>query len=1328
MEENKIFAGGGMDQDSAPEFVERNDLIEAFNIVLTGNTQQEAGNGTNLASTVEILGYSLPAGLNKCIGAARFESSRKAYFFIYNSFGNHQLVEFDYDTSLNTLLFTDLIDSAGIAILPLTASNYIMDIKLVDDKILVFTDSNLEIGYINIERLKNGTYGVLTIDDFRLIKAQALKVPTAVYGDDGGRVVNLLNGKLFQFNQQFIYLDEEPSAYSTWSKRTAPTKQSTTSVGEDVTKNNNLIVTVDIGSNRVKDINIAARYSLFDWFTIKSVTRNYVLSLPNDPIDISNEIYERYNPTDNTYSFVFYNDGSYVNIDPVETDLEYDRVPHKAQTLELLESNILTVGGITEGYNRPVADVNITVNSYDPKLEVGSFDPDPLRVITMYDTDPDGVTHKRRIWVFFDGIAKTGDKITITVSDFRNASATRVYSSIVDSSNNNNTLGALQELAAGITSTGAVAVAYPSGSEFVITWIDFPYYSAATGSSAIVDLSSVGTGQLSSIHALKGNSTYQAALQYYDRYGRTFPLITGNNFIFKTSSYAQSKGLTPRMSWQILSPPPVGAVSYQWLLSENTTHQTTLFINAKYVSTDGDYMTLYIDPLLVFNNRNSSSILNYEYSEGDRCTFMYYNNGGTKVYFDNPFIDVQVAGFEIKIDTTPDPDVTHYVLKVKQNSNISIPDITGKNIYIEIYTPKKRVVINGGTTTYLTNLFYEVGEQFNITNGVHDVTSGTITDGDIYFQTRDYVSAVDLTTYNTYLAEDFNFSPLYVSSYTSYGRGFLYNERDGIIVRKAGIRYSDKFVYQSKLNMLNRFFSERLYGDGDGESSSTHGFIRKLRLRDNYLVCIQELKVGHIPVFNTIVEDQAGQTQAFLSDKLLNKIRYSQTGNIGMGNARECYSESPNGTIYFVDPNNSVPMREGYDGLTDISKKMSKFFKSTIQSAKQAGRFVISYWDNYTKTMVLSTQVTSDVVTQVPINSESLKYQDDYIIPKTEITITQQMTKGVVAFSAGEWVITPNLGETGSDSFKFSFVVDGDTIEKNACVIIEAGDQNVNPFVFTDVTNAELSTLYSDSVFITGNTIPLTISIVSGEYRINEGSWTTANGIVNPLDTVEVRKTSSALYSTMVSTTLTVGVYSDTFNITTKDDTTPDPFTFTTVSNAQLSTLYISNTVTITGINVPVPISVIAGEYQINALPWTNIAGTINSGDTVKVRQTSSATYSTISTCALTVGTVIEQWDVITKADDVPDAFTFTPVTNAIISTVYESNGITVMGITTSSNISIVDGEYQVNGGLWTSLPDSVVLNDVVKVRRTSSATPATAVTTTLTIGGVNGVFTITTA
>src|SRR5690606_7994507 len=109
----------------------------------------------------------------------------------------------------------------------------------------------------------------------------------------------------------------------------------------------------------------------------------------------------------------------------------------------------------------------------------------------------------------------------------------------------------------------------------------------------------------------------------------------------------------------------------------------------------------------------------------------------------------------------------------------------------------------------------------------------------------------------------------------------------------------------------------------------------------------------------------------------------------------------------------------------------------------------------------------------------------------------------------------------------------------------------------------------------------------------------------------------------------------------------PDAFAFTAQTNVALNTIIESNTITVEGINDASPISIANGEYSVNDGDYTSVAGTVSNGDTVKVRQTSSNSFSISSTATLTIGGVEGAFTVTTLAQDpTPDAFSFTTVTN----------------------------------------------------------------------------------
>lgn len=191
-------------------------------------------------------------------------------------------------------------------------------------------------------------------------------------------------------------------------------------------------------------------------------------------------------------------------------------------------------------------------------------------------------------------------------------------------------------------------------------------------------------------------------------------------------------------------------------------------------------------------------------------------------------------------------------------------------------------------------------------------------------------------------------------------------------------------------------------------------------------------------------------------------------------------------------------------------------------------------------------------------------------------------------------------------------------------------------------------------------------------------------------------------------------------------DTTPDAFTFTDQTAVALSTLRTSNTVTITGINAASAVSITGGEWQKNGGSWGSGAGTVVVNDTVAVRHTSSGTDATAVNTTLTIGGVSDTFT-STTGDSTPTAFSFTDATAVALSTLQTSNTLTLAGTNIAAAISITGGEYQVNGGAWTTSAGTIAPGSTFAVRHTSSGSQATATNTVLTIGGVSDTFTSTT-
>jgi hypothetical protein len=95
-------------------------------------------------------------------------------------------------------------------------------------------------------------------------------------------------------------------------------------------------------------------------------------------------------------------------------------------------------------------------------------------------------------------------------------------------------------------------------------------------------------------------------------------------------------------------------------------------------------------------------------------------------------------------------------------------------------------------------------------------------------------------------------------------------------------------------------------------------------------------------------------------------------------------------------------------------------------------------------------------------------------------------------------------------------------------------------------------------------------------------------------------------------------------------DTVPSPFAFTDVTGATISTVYTSNTATISGLTGTATIRVTGGTISKNGGAFSSAQNTITNGNTVAVRVTSSASYSTAVNAVVTIGGVSDTYTVTT--------------------------------------------------------------------------------------------------
>lgn len=295
-------------------------------------------------------------------------------------------------------------------------------------------------------------------------------------------------------------------------------------------------------------------------------------------------------------------------------------------------------------------------------------------------------------------------------------------------------------------------------------------------------------------------------------------------------------------------------------------------------------------------------------------------------------------------------------------------------------------------------------------------------------------------------------------------------------------------------------------------------------------------------------------------------------------------------------------------------------------------------------------------------------------------------------------------------------------------------DQTPDPIYFATLSDVEpLSTVESNLITISGISAGISLTVLDGEYSKNGAAYTSSVTTVKNGDTLKLRHTSAEAPETLKSTWITLAEkYQYSFNSITKGTPvqTPDPFNFETQQNVELTVEVISNEITISGIEGAAVISVENGQYSINGAEFTALTGEVNNGDKVRLKHISADTHEVSVSSQLIIGNTSTSFTSVTKpqpTDVTPDPISFTPIENAKLSTLVESNQVTITGIDTPVNIAVEDGEYKVNDGDYTSTASSVSAGDTVKVRHTTSAETNTSVTTVVTVGDLSANFSSTT-
>lgn len=373
-------------------------------------------------------------------------------------------------------------------------------------------------------------------------------------------------------------------------------------------------------------------------------------------------------------------------------------------------------------------------------------------------------------------------------------------------------------------------------------------------------------------------------------------------------------------------------------------------------------------------------------------------------------------------------------------------------------------------------------------------------------------------------------------------------------------------------------------------------------------------------------------------------------------------------------------------------------------------------------------------------------------------------------FATSKTVTTSNTGALliaakGTSSINYNtpkdVVLQLGNIPVHYTITTKVSDSAPDQFTFTPSNNVEINTTQTTSnVTVSGLSPnwPVNVSVTGGSFDAGtsaiSGTWKTTPTQVTTSGSgtlvIAARGVSSNSYSTVTSVGVTVGSVSANYIINTKPaSTSANAFSFTAVTDAEVSTPYASETVTISGVspNYPITLSVVGGSYKAGTstleADWRTGSSTVTSSANgtlvVAVSGISSTVYSTRNNVTLTVGSTTGVYSITTKqADLTPAPFYFNPTNGVDVTTIQTSDATTITGLSPNYPVRVSvggGGSYDagttaLTGSFLTTASDVMTSSAgtlVVAARGTSSSNYANAVNIPVTVGTGTGVYTITT-
>ena len=422
----------GMNQDVDVRFLQNGQYIDAQNIrvIETDNGRDGAIENVKSNTVKQTVSagttYTMPNGINRCIGSIEDEINARTFWFVWNSEGNHLILYYertsnnifellkdndytaDYTFSAGSgTAYTNgqIIESSAssgvfsmVRVATVTMGSFggnkafensylfepigdYLDFKennLIQSRIiykdgetlLFWTDDyneegNERIRYINVDKYINGDYpDVPKKSYFDVAQEAPMFRPRVSSSYDSAILGNYIKGKFYQFKSRYIGIDGQPSPWSPISEMPIYDYNSLR-IGNSHNKINIIVDRPDgLTTTYVKKIEIAAR----DCGDGNSGDWFIIdtVDTSDSYTTISTASYGVGRGSDETpfiYSVDWYNNSEWQPLNLDEANYDYCFVPQAAKALEVLNNNRVSVANTTDGYDISVVTPDMAISA-----------------------------------------------------------------------------------------------------------------------------------------------------------------------------------------------------------------------------------------------------------------------------------------------------------------------------------------------------------------------------------------------------------------------------------------------------------------------------------------------------------------------------------------------------------------------------------------------------------------------------------------------------------------------------------------------------------------------------------------------------------------------------------------------------------------------------------------------------------------------------------------------------------------------------------------------------------------------------------------------------